>query len=114
MAPCPLARVHMKDSFKDENLLNKSIKEIWRGKSFAEFRRMQKIGCKGCKARKVCQRCIPQSIQWFKDPLKPPPYCIKNADSLRLKDSKNLHLALDDKLKQAERKSYLDGYNDGN
>lgn len=105
--PCPLARVnfHKKDNFWD-NIREKSIEEIWNGSAFEEFRKYQTIGCDGCNAKDKCDRCPPQSIQWFDDPLMPTPYCIDNGEMLCLKNLKKLRSKLEEAKKKYKREEY--------
>jgi MoaA/NifB/PqqE/SkfB family radical SAM enzyme len=105
--PCPLARVNpVSDDIKWENIKEKSIKEIWENKPFSIFRDFQKRGCDGCKAKNKCDRCPPQSVQWFEDPLMPPPYCIENGENLCL----NKLDELKDKLKESKIKNNREKY----
>ena len=108
VSPCPLARVHIPEwLIKKENIKDKGLIKIWRGNAFKKFRDLQHLGCEGCKARGKCDRCIPQSIQWFNDPKTPPPYCIQNAKSLRLKNPDRLTQMLVEKMNETNRKDYL-------
>ena len=38
-----------------ESLYNKTLREIWMGKKFSEFREKKKDKCKGCKNRILCR-----------------------------------------------------------
>lgn len=83
--PCPLARVNPpKREINWDNIKHKNLLDIWNGESFNEFRSYQNRGCDGCSARDKCDRCPPQSVQWFDDPLMPTPYCIENGEILGL------------------------------
>lgn len=100
VSPCPLCRIHIPESvLPKENILKTSLQTIWKGKSFSKFRKMQHQGCAGCKMIKKCDRCIPQSYQWFNDPTLPPPYCILESESLGLKNPEFLI----NKLKSVEK-----------
>ena len=76
--------------------MQKTLKEIWNGKPFNIFRSYQNRGCEGCKAKSKCDRCPPQSIQWFDDPLMPTPYCIENGEQLGLCRLEELKRKLDE------------------
>lgn len=98
VTPCPLTRVNPpSNELVFENILEKPISEIWNSSAFETFRSYQTRGCEGCVVRDKCGRCPPQSMQWFKDPLMPTPYCIIHGKLLGLK---NLSL-LEDKLRGA-------------
>lgn len=105
--PCPLSRVNTFDrNIKWDNIREMDIKHIWDGVPFDSFRKYQKIGCEGCTAIDKCDRCPPQSIQWFNDPLMPPPYCIENGKNLCLKDLDKLKR----KLEIAKKKNGIYDY----
>lgn len=103
ITPCPLARVNPLSEIIFDNILNKSINEIWHGDIFNLFRNFQKSGCDGCNIKDKCDRCPPQSVQWFNDPLIPPPYCIENGESLGLNNLSKLKQKLKAALKQNNR-----------
>lgn len=105
--PCPLSRVNTFDrNIKWDNIREMDIKRIWDGIPFNSFREYQKIGCEGCTAIDKCDRCPPQSIQWFNDPLMPPPYCIENGKNLCLKDLDKLKRKLEIAKKKNGRYDY--------
>ena len=105
--PCPLARMNPpKITIKWDNIKTKSIKEIWNGKAFNIFRAYQNRGCEGCKAKSKCDRCPPQSVQWFEDPLMPTPYCIENGEQLELCNLDKLKR----QLKLAKEKNHREEY----
>ncbi len=88
VSPCPLARVNIPDCIiKFDNIKEKSIKDIWNGDAFDKFRNFMKHGCDGCVCRDKCDRCIPQSFEWFNDSTAPTPFCVKNGDKLGLKNN---------------------------
>lgn len=107
VTPCPLARVNIpKNKIEWDNIKEKSLRKIWEGESFNVFRSYQNRGCDGCIAKSKCDRCPPQSIQWFDDPFMPPPYCIENGDNLKLN-----HLdILKEKLEDAKKKNHREEY----
>jgi MoaA/NifB/PqqE/SkfB family radical SAM enzyme len=105
--PCPLARVNPpKRDIIWDNIKNKSIEEIWNGDSFNNFRWYQNNGCEGCNVKDKCDRCPPQSVQWFNDPLMPTPYCILNGKSLELNNLYKLKKKLDLAKTKNNRKEY--------
>ncbi len=105
--PCPLARVNSpKDKIIWDNIKEKSIEEIWNGTPFNAFRKYQQTGCSGCNVKDKCDRCPPQSIQWFNDPLMPPPYCIENGKNLELDDLENLQRKLEQAKIENNRQDY--------
>lgn len=105
--PCPLARVNPpKKNIKWDNIKEKSIEEIWNGEAFETFRKYQNIGCEGCNIKEKCDRCPPQSVQWFDDPLMPTPYCINNGKALCLKNFKELTNKLEKSKKKHNREEY--------
>lgn len=105
--PCPLARVNPPKSIgKWDNIRDKNIHEIWTGENFNIFRKYQKMGCSGCKAKEKCDRCPPQSVQWFDDPLMPPPYCIINGEKLGLDNLDRLTSKLEKAKKINNREQY--------
>ena len=109
VSPCPLSRIHIPENdLPKENILNKSMKKIWNGKSFKKFRAMQHKGCKGCKMIKRCDRCVPQSYQWFNDPAMPPPYCVSEAKSLKLKQPDKLMKKLRMVEEEFNRRNYCE------
>lgn len=109
VSPCPLARVNIPSEFlKFENIREKSIKDIWNGKPFKKFLELSGQGCKGCEAKDVCDRCIPQSILWFNDPTLPPPHCIQNSKSLGLENRDGLEKLLKEKMGEYERDNYIE------
>jgi len=108
VTPCPLARVNIPEKIiKFENIKDRSIKDIWRGEPFKKFLKLSSQGCDGCKARDKCDRCIPQSILWFKDHKMPPPYCIQNGKKLGLKNINILREKLKDQMKEYKRENYI-------
>ena len=108
VTPCPLSRVFVNDKYLVfDNIKNKNIKNIWNSQSFQKFREWQHSGCEGCKLSGSCDRCVPQSIQWLSDPLAPPPYCIMNGKSLRLKNIKCLKKKLKSNLEATNRRDYV-------
>jgi MoaA/NifB/PqqE/SkfB family radical SAM enzyme len=87
VSPCTLARVCIPRKYmKFENILEKSLKEIWNGKVFNKFRSYMNIGCKGCRMLSKCNKCIAQSFKYFEDGKSPTPFCIKIGDRLGLKN----------------------------
>lgn len=87
VSPCTLARVCIpKELMEFENIKNKSLGEIWKGKIFEEFRSYMKKGCKGCKMKNRCNKCIAQSFKYFKRGDFPTPFCVKNGEKLGLED----------------------------
>ena len=105
--PCPLARVNPpKKAIKWDNITKKTLKEIWNGKPFNIFRSYQNRGCDGCKAKSKCDRCPPQSIQWFDDPLMPTPYCIENGEQLGLCRLEELKRKLEEAKQKNNREEY--------
>jgi MoaA/NifB/PqqE/SkfB family radical SAM enzyme len=106
--PCPLTRVNPPSKeIKFENILTKSIIEIWNGNAFNEFRSYQTRGCEGCNVKNKCDRCPPQSVQWFGDPLMPTPYCIDNGKTLGLKKLNNLKKRLKEAMVASSRNTYI-------
>lgn len=94
--PCPMAdNEKNRKFFEFENIKDSSIKEIWNSYSFNRFRDLQNKGCDGCFSLKKCTRCIPQSINYFDDPLLPTPYCIQNSEILNISNTSDLKLHLD-------------------
>ena len=63
---------------------NKSLKEIWKGKIFKEFRSYMDVGCEGCKMLSKCNKCVAQSFKYFRDGDSPTPFCVKNGKELGL------------------------------
>ena len=109
VSPCPLCRIHIPEKdLKRENILRNSLQKIWKGKSFRKFRAMQHKGCKGCKMIKKCDRCIPQSYQWFNDSKYPPPYCVLEGKSLGLKGFEQLMSELRNIEKKFNRENYCE------
>lgn len=107
VTPCPLSRVNPpKSQIQWDNIKEKSIKDIWNGEAFNEFRKYQNIGCEGCNAKDKCDRCPPQSVQWFNDPLMPTPYCIENGEHLCLKNLDELKKMLIEAKKNNNRQEY--------
>lgn len=109
VTPCPLARTSIpKEILKFDKITSRSIKDIWSSYQFNTFRKWQHSGCDGCLASGKCDRCVPQSIQWFNDPLLPPPYCIANSKNLKINNHEKLKELLKDKLKEKERTKYIE------
>jgi len=109
VTPCPLSRVSIpQEIIKFDNIKDKNIKEIWNGKEFNKFLELSKIGCYGCNLKDKCDRCIPQSIDWFNDPTMPPPYCIKNGKILGLDNLNELNNCLIKKMNEYSRENYVD------
>lgn len=107
MTPCPLARVNPpKREIEWDNIKNKTLKDIWEGTPFNVFRSYQNRGCDGCKAKSKCDRCPPQSVQWFEDPLMPPPYCIENGKQLGLCNLEKLKIKLELAKQKNNRETY--------
>lgn len=107
VSPCPLCRVHIpEEDLPRENIKNKTLHQIWNGKSFATFRSLQHKGCDGCKMIKKCDRCVPQSYQWFNDAKMPPPYCVLEAESLGLKNSEQMLSRLESIKEKFKRDDY--------
>ncbi len=105
--PCPLSRVNPpKNKIKWDNIKNMSIEQIWNNEPFEIFRSYQTRGCEGCNAKDKCDRCPPQSVQWFNDPLLPPPYCIENGENLCLKNLEGLKELLEEAKKKNNRQEY--------
>lgn len=108
VTPCPLARVAINDKIiRFDNIREKSIKDIWDGKAFNQFRLLEKQGCEGCLAKDKCGRCVPQSIQWFDNPDFPPPFCIKNGKQLNLKNIEKLQELLKNRMEYFNRENYI-------
>lgn len=105
--PCPLARVNPpKKEIMWDNIKTKSIEDIWNGEAFNIFRWYQNNGCEGCNAKDKCDRCPPQSVQWFNDPLMPTPYCILNGKLLDLKNLNELKKKLEFSKIKNNREEY--------
>ena len=105
--PCPLSRVNPpKNKIKWDNIKNMSIEQIWNNEPFEIFRSYQTRGCEGCNVKDKCDRCPPQSVQWFNDPLLPPPYCIENGENLCLKNLEGLKELLEEAKKKNNRQEY--------
>ena len=86
VSPCTLSRVIIpKKSMKFENIRDKSLKEIWEGKVFNEFRSYMDVGCEGCKILDKCNKCVAQSFKYFKNGKSPTPFCVKSGKELGLK-----------------------------
>jgi len=87
VSPCTLCRVCIPEKLmKFENIKEKSLKEIWNGKIFNEFRSYMDKGCDGCKMLSKCNKCIAQSFRYFKNGTSPTPFCIKNGEKLEIKN----------------------------
>lgn len=94
--PCPMAdNEKNRRYFNFENICDSSIEKIWNGTAFNEFRKLQEQGCNGCASVSKCTRCIPQSINYFDDPLLPTPYCVQMGKELNLDNIKYLAALLD-------------------
>ena len=107
VTPCPLARMNPpQKKIIWENIREKGIKEIWKGEAFNGFRYYQKNGCNGCAAKDKCDRCPPQSVQWFDDPLMPTPYCILNGEKLGLDNLDKLKERLEQAKIENKRETY--------
>lgn len=88
VSPCTLSRYLIPSSeMKFENIKDKSLKEIWEGKIFYEFRKQMKSGCEGCKSKIKCNKCVAQSFKYFKNGHSPTPFCVKQGEKLGLKDN---------------------------
>lgn len=86
VSPCTLCRTCIpKKAMNFESLKDKSLKEIWDGPAFREFRKLMTKGCDGCQAFSKCNKCIAQSFSYFKDGISPTPYCLTNP-AIRLKN----------------------------
>jgi MoaA/NifB/PqqE/SkfB family radical SAM enzyme len=86
VSPCTLSRIIIpKEFMKFENIRDKSLREIWKGKIFDEFRSYMDVGCEGCKMLSKCNKCIAQSFKYFGDGKSPTPFCVKNGKILGLK-----------------------------
>ncbi len=108
VSPCPLARVAIDEKkIRFENICHKSIREIWNGEAFRQFRRLAQSGCEGCIAKDRCGRCVPQSIQWFNNPELPPPFCIRHGEQLGLANLVDLNCLLEEKMKLFHRHNYI-------
>lgn len=110
ISPCPLARIQIPSNILEfDNIKYKTLNQIWNGETFNKFRQWQHSGCEGCIASGKCDRCVPQSIQWFNDPLRPLPYCVANGEKLQLKNLEELKINLIAKMKNSNRDSYIEG-----
>lgn len=99
ISPCTLCRICIpKNVMKFENIKNKTILEVWNGKIFNEFRSYMNIGCDGCKMLPNCNKCIAQSFRYFHNGHSPTPFCIKNGESLRIKNLRKFKQILKDKF----------------
>lgn len=79
ISPCTLCRICIpEEELKFDKLTEKSLKEIWQGSSFKQFRSFMKQGCNGCKAFSRCTKCIAQSFRYFSNGYSPTPYCLSN------------------------------------
>jgi len=106
VAPCPVSRVETpKHILVYENVREKSLAEIWAGPAFDQFRKWRGGGCEGCVAFESCGRCVAQSIQWWGDASKPPPYCVSKGELLGLSGLSNLKRELDHKRHELFRLS---------
>jgi radical SAM protein with 4Fe4S-binding SPASM domain len=86
VSPCTLSRVIIPEKFmKFENIKDKTLKEIWEGKIFNEFRSYMNVGCDGCKMLSKCNKCVAQSFKYFGDGNSPTPFCVKSGRELGLK-----------------------------
>ncbi len=91
VSPCALSRVVMdRKIINFENILNKPLKEIWKGKLFNQFRAWQTTGCRGCNNLSKCNRCVPQSFLYFNNAEIPPPFCISIGRDLGLENINQL------------------------
>lgn len=105
--PCPLARTNPpKKEIMWDNIKEKKLVDIWNGEAFNTFRYYKKAGCSGCLVKDSCDRCPPQSVQWFNDPIIPPPYCIENAEKLHLKNIEKLKEMLHKAKLKNDREEY--------
>ena len=87
ISPCTLCRTIIPPEYSfSDSLKSNSLKEIWNGKQFQNFRQLKKVGCDGCKAFDKCGKCVPQSFRYFQNGYSPTPYCIRNCDNLNLKN----------------------------
>jgi MoaA/NifB/PqqE/SkfB family radical SAM enzyme len=85
VSPCTLSRVIIpSEEMKFENIRDKSLKEIWEGKIFNEFRDYMDAGCEGCKMLDKCNKCVAQSFKYFKNGKSPTPFCVKSGEALGL------------------------------
>lgn len=104
VSPCPLARVNIpKNIIKFDNIKEKKLKDIWNGEAFNKFRYYMTHGCDGCKCKDKCDRCVPQSLEWFDDPCAPTPFCVKNGNSLGIKNNEKWERILKEKEKEFRR-----------
>ena len=107
VSPCPLARTSIPyDKLPFKSILHYSLSDIWWSDEFEQFRKLGHEGCLGCVSKSVCRRCVPQSYQWFDDPLFPPPSCIRNGVKLGLKNTDKLNALLDEKVVEFQRYGY--------
>jgi pyrroloquinoline quinone biosynthesis protein E len=114
VSPCPLARVHINtEQAKSVNVTSGGIRPAWDSDYFKWFLNMQKIGCEGCIAHDSCDRCVPQSIEWFNDPKLPPPYCVADGENLHLNNLDELQTVLREKMRKNNRLNYLEVKPDG-
>lgn len=98
VSPCTLARVCIPKKYMQfENIKEKSLKEIWNGKSFNKFRSYMNKGCAGCKMITKCNKCIAQSFRYFGNGESPTPFCIKIGNRLELKGLDKFKKILKDK-----------------
>lgn len=105
VTPCPLARTNISEKYiKFENIKEKNIYDIWNGEAFEKFRKLSTEGCLGCICKNECDRCIPQSIEWFEDPSAPTPFCVKNAESLGLIEKEKWQQKLSVREKEFKRR----------
>ena len=99
ISPCTLCRVCIPEKFmKFENIKEKSLKEIWEGNIFNQFRSYMDIGCNGCKMLPKCNKCIAQSFRYFSNGESPTPFCIKNGEELGIKDIDRYKQKLNEKF----------------
>ncbi|MEK6859413.1 MAG: radical SAM protein [Nanoarchaeota archaeon] len=100
VSPCTLSRLCIpKKSIKFENIITRSLNQIWNGKSFEKFRDYMNKGCNGCKMLSKCNKCVAQSFKYFKNGYSPTPYCIKKGSLLNLKNIDKYKEVLKNKFK---------------
>jgi len=89
VSPCTLSRVLIPEKLmKFENIKTKTLKEIWNGEIFNEFRSYMNKGCTGCKMLPNCNKCVAQSFRYFGNGTSPTPFCIREGKNLGLEKYK--------------------------
>ena len=86
VSPCTLTRITMHEKYMNfPNINNSSLKEIWNGPEFNEFRSYQTMGCSGCRNSESCNRCVAQIFQYYGEPTQAPLICNSMNEKLGLK-----------------------------